>query len=251
MRSQPVEPCCPVNFFGRGVNYQMPVDEKAALWFDEQWEKWEAAHPDDATGEIAYAEFLEEKRLWEQQIKGVGAFKDQMEVEAVYPPMVVEEPTPVVELPPLPVPVGLRTWKEPKDADAGENTWHPYASEKEWYDAQKKKIEEMPDFSEPEPLPQRFVAQQNPISAKPVLATPSSHVVPMEVWKWMGECAEEERQVRQRSVQGIRSNFDVKHVRLTVDGKTYADFYKLCKRNSVPMSSLVERFMQYATQLSQ
>lgn len=66
-RSRPVEPACPVNYFCRGVNYQLPADEKSALWFDEQWQIWEKAHPNDATGELAWAEYAQALLQWEEE----------------------------------------------------------------------------------------------------------------------------------------------------------------------------------------
>lgn len=45
---------CPHNYFGRGVDYTLPDDPVIIREIEDKWAEWEAAHPDDPTGEIAY-----------------------------------------------------------------------------------------------------------------------------------------------------------------------------------------------------
>lgn len=49
---------CPHNYFGRGVNFQLPDDPIIIQEIEKKWEEWESAHPDDPTGERAYVEAM-------------------------------------------------------------------------------------------------------------------------------------------------------------------------------------------------
>lgn len=51
------EPKCPANYFGKGVNYVLPDDREAVQEYERLWQEWEAAHPNDPTGEIALKEW--------------------------------------------------------------------------------------------------------------------------------------------------------------------------------------------------
>lgn len=51
---QPSEPPkCPANYFGKGVDYQLPDDREAVAEYERLWREWETTHPNDPTGEIA------------------------------------------------------------------------------------------------------------------------------------------------------------------------------------------------------
>ena len=56
------EPKCPVNHFGKGVNYIVPQTDDAIAEYEEQWNEWESEHPDDPTGEKAWAKWEEYKQ---------------------------------------------------------------------------------------------------------------------------------------------------------------------------------------------
>ncbi len=47
------EPKCPANYFGKGVNYQLTDDVDEVTEFERLWREWEAANPNDPTGDIA------------------------------------------------------------------------------------------------------------------------------------------------------------------------------------------------------
>lgn len=47
---------CPANYFGKGEDYNLPDDVNVIAEYERKWKEWEAAHPEDPTGEIALAD---------------------------------------------------------------------------------------------------------------------------------------------------------------------------------------------------
>lgn len=48
----------PYNYFGQGVNYNLPDNPSVIREFEQKFKEWEEKHPDDPTGEIAYNEYI-------------------------------------------------------------------------------------------------------------------------------------------------------------------------------------------------
>lgn len=47
----------PVNYFGKGEHWELPPDEAVQKEFTQRFLEYEVEHPDDPTGEIAFAEY--------------------------------------------------------------------------------------------------------------------------------------------------------------------------------------------------
>lgn len=45
----------PANYFGKGENYNLPDDPEIIREFERRFQEWEAAHPEDPSGELALA----------------------------------------------------------------------------------------------------------------------------------------------------------------------------------------------------
>lgn len=88
------EPKCPLNYFGKGKNYDLPQDQVSQKWFTDEWNKWEEANPEDLDGSKALAEY-------ERRINLTPAVAEVVkEVKLGLPPD-VQEPDPAISLPPV------------------------------------------------------------------------------------------------------------------------------------------------------
>lgn len=68
MKSKPIMPKCPANYFGKGENYVLNHDETA--WFMKEVDKWNQEYPNDPDGTKTLAAYRQERAEWEIEHTG-------------------------------------------------------------------------------------------------------------------------------------------------------------------------------------
>lgn len=222
--TKPTEPKAPINYFGRGLHYQLPETEEATQWFDAQWTIWEKDHPDDVTGEAAYTAFVEQQRLWELE-QNTWKEIQQNPVENALETLGAK----TYQMPPAHS-EKERIEVEDKGGDPPETDIHstnnagPETAASKVPSSEAAHSEKEKSISETEPV--EYIHHQRPS----ILSFP--------------ELPHEQHDTFLSNGDGEKHQ-----VRLTISKSTYNEFYRNCRRKGRSMSSVVEQFMHQQNQL--
>lgn len=68
----------PANYFGKGEGWELPDDPKIVEEFTKRFLEWEAAHPEDPTGDLALAAFNIRHPAPTEKVKGKRDVEGQL-----------------------------------------------------------------------------------------------------------------------------------------------------------------------------
>lgn len=75
-------PKVPLNYFGRGTDFQIPDDSTVVSQIMKEIEEWETLHPDDPNGEQALADYAKSSALQKREEE----LEDPKKEDKVYEP---------------------------------------------------------------------------------------------------------------------------------------------------------------------